>query len=332
MIQATCISPNIDAVETSLAPYEFLCACLEVEVDADGERRVGSCAASVPSPLRPLNVETSMSDNLRGVRVRDCVIGGPELVLMAGPCAVESRERIFSAAEVVAASGGRFLRGGAFKVRTAPTAFQGLGWDGWKLLRAAADAHGLLTVSEILSEDQIEDARRYVDLAQIGSRNMQNVPLLRALGRARLPVMLKRGFGCTIEEWIHAAEYVLAEGNPDVVLCERGIRTFETATRFTLDVAAVPIARRRLGLPVIVDPSHAAGKRDWVLDLTLAGVAAGADGLLIETHPDPETALSDGPQAVVLSEFNALVERARRVAEAVGRSIRQGVPLAVASC
>ncbi len=271
-----------------------------------------------------------MSDSVRAVRVRDCVLGGPELVLMAGPCAIESREQIFHAAEVVAASGARFLRGGAFKVRTSPAAFQGLGWDGWKLLREAADANGLLTISEILNEEQIEPARRYVDFAQIGSRNMQNVPLLRAVGRSRLPVLLKRGFGCTIDEWLHAAEYLLAEGNESVVLCERGIRTFETATRFTLDVAAVPIARKRLGLPVVVDPSHAAGTRDWVESLTLTGVACGADGLLIETHPDPARALSDGPQAVVLAEFPSLVEKARRVASAIGRSIPVGAAVAAA--
>jgi len=269
-----------------------------------------------------------MSDSVRTVRIRDCVIGGPELVVMAGPCSIESREQIFQAAEVVAASGARFLRGGAFKVRTSPTAFQGLGWDGWKLLREAADANGLLTVSEILDEDQIERARRYVDFGQIGSRNMQNIPLLRALGRSRMPVMLKRGFGCTIDEWLHAAEYILAEGNENVVLCERGIRTFETATRFTLDVAAVPIARKRLGLPVVVDPSHAAGTRDWVESLTLTGVACGADGLLIETHPDPDQALSDGPQAVVLKDFPALMEKTRRVAEAVGRTLPVGVGVA----
>jgi 3-deoxy-7-phosphoheptulonate synthase len=187
--------------------------------------------------------------SVRAVTIRDCAIGGPELVVMGGPCAIESREQILQAAEVVASSGARFLRGGAFKVRTSPTAFQGLGWDGWKLLREAADAFSLLTVSEILDEGQIGEARRYVDFAQIGSRNMQNIPLLRALGRSRLPVMLKRGFGCTIDEWIHAAEYVLREGNEAVVMCERGIRTFETATRFTLDVAAVPIAKKRLACP-----------------------------------------------------------------------------------
>jgi len=265
-----------------------------------------------------------MLDSVRSVTVRDCPIGGPELVVMAGPCAVETREGILAAAEKVAAAGARFLRGGAFKVRTKPSTFQGLGLRGWQLLREAADAHGLLTVSEVVAEDQIADARRYVDLAQVGSRNMQNVPLLRALGRARLPVLLKRGFGCTIDEWLHAAEYVLSEGNPDVILCERGIRTFETATRFTLDVAAVAIAHRRSGLPVVVDPSHAAGRRDWVLPLTLAGVACGGDGLLIETHPDPAAALSDGPQAVVLAEFESLVDAARGVARALGRSIPAG--------
>jgi 3-deoxy-7-phosphoheptulonate synthase len=268
--------------------------------------------------------EPAMPDNVRAVAVKGCLIGGPELVVMAGPCAVESRERIFAAAETVAACGARFLRGGAYKVRTAPTTFQGLGLEGWRLLREAASANGLLTVSEVVSEAHIDQALPYVDLAQIGSRNMQNVPLLRALGRARVPVLLKRGFGCTIDEWLHAAEYVLDEGNPDVVLCERGIRTFETATRFTLDVAAVAIAHRRLGLPVVVDPSHAAGLREWVHPLTLAGVACGGDGLLIETHPDPAAALSDGPQAVVLAEFDALVDAARGVARAVGRSIPTG--------
>jgi 3-deoxy-7-phosphoheptulonate synthase len=226
-----------------------------------------------------------MNDDVGRVTIRDCSIGGPDLVVMAGPCAIESRELIFQIAEVVAASGGRFLRGGAFKVRTAPTAFQGLGWDGWKLLREAADAFGLLTVSEILEEQQIEKAREYIDLAQIGSRNMQNTPLLKAFGRSGIPVMLKRGFGCTIEEWVHAAEYILDEGNENVLLCERGIRTFETATRFTLDVAAVPIAKARLGVPVIVDPSHAAGKRDWVECLTLSGVAPRAVDCQVRRAP-----------------------------------------------
>jgi 3-deoxy-7-phosphoheptulonate synthase len=265
----------------------------------------------------------------RRVWVKDCEIGGHELAIMAGPCAVESREQIMKAAEVVGANGARFLRGGAFKTRTAPGSFQGLGMEGMRLLREAADAHGLLTVSEILSIDTMDEVLPYVDLAQIGSRNMQNVPLLRALGRRRVPVLLKRGFGCTIDEWLHAAEYVVQGGNDGVVLCERGIRTFETATRFTLDVAAVAIAKARVGYPVVVDPSHAAGKREWVSALALAGVASGADGLLIETHPEPEKALSDGPQAVVLDRFGVLMDQARAVAEALGRGIRKGAPVPV---
>ncbi len=258
--------------------------------------------------------------SMRAVTIRDCAIGGPELVVMAGPCAVESREQIFQAAEVVSSSGARFLRGGAFKVRTSPNAFQGLGWDGWKLLREAADAFSLLTVSEILNEEQIDGARRYVDFAQIGSRNMQNIPLLKALGRSRMPVMLKRGFGCTIDEWVHAAEYILGEGNPDVVLCERGIRTFETATRFTLDVAAVPIAKKRLGLPVIVDPSHAAGQP------RLGGEPDPDRRRLRRRRPAHRDApgarrrpFPTGRRRCVLAEFPALMEKARRVAHAVGR-------------
>ena len=262
----------------------------------------------------------------RAVKVCDVTIGDEALAVMAGPCAVESREQIFAAAAVVSAHGARFLRGGAYKTRTAPNTFQGLGRKGLELLREAADAHGLLTVTEILAIEDIDASLPFIDLVQLGSRNMHNVPLLRALGRRRVPVLLKRGFGCTIDEWLHAAEYILQEGNPDVVLCERGIRTFEHATRFTLDVAAVAIAKARIGLPVIVDPSHAAGQREWVECLTLAGVASGADGLLIETHPDPDRALSDGPQAVPLSRFGDLMDAARRVAEAVGRSIPCGAP------
>jgi len=322
--QRTRVSANIDAGATRVGRVRTIThRAQNVRIDAVFERRVRSPAVADHSDTKGTSLLTT-SSSARTVSVRDCAIGGPDLVVLAGPCAIESREQIFHAAEVVAASGARFLRGGAFKVRTAPTSFQGLGWDGWKLLREAADAFGLLTVSEILNEEQIEEARRYVDLAQVGSRNMQNIPLLKALGRSRMPVLLKRGFGCTIDEWVNAAGYVLAEGNPDVVMCERGIRTFETATRFTLDVAAVPIAKRRLGLPVIVDPSHAAGHVDWVECLTLTGVACGADGLLIETHPDPAAALSDGPQAVPLAEFPELVEKARRVAHAVGRSVPAG--------
>ena len=269
--------------------------------------------------------------SVRAVRVRDCTIGGPELVMMAGPCAIESREQIQKVAEVVASCGARFLRGGAFKVRTSPTAFQGLGWDGWKLLREAADAYGLLTVSEILDEGQIEPARRYVDFAQIGSRNMQNIPLLKALGRSRMPVMLKRGFGCTIDEWIHAAEYILHEGSQDVVLCERGIRTFETATRFTLDVAAVPIAKRRLGLPVIVDPSHAAGKLDWVESSPWPESPVARTGCSSRrTRSRPRPSPTDRRRCRS-PDFPALMDKARRVAFALGRTVPSGARLAAAA-
>jgi 3-deoxy-7-phosphoheptulonate synthase len=257
----------------------------------------------------------------RIIGVKEIRIGGPDLVVMAGPCAVESREQVFAVAELIASNGAVFLRGGAFKTRTRPGTFEGLGVEGLRFLRDAADAHGLLVVSEVLSAEQVPYALDYVDLVQVGTRNMQNVPLLRALGRAALPVLLKRGFGATMDEWFSAAEYVEREGNPNVVLCERGIRTFETQTRFTLDISAVPVGRTERGLPVVVDPSHASGARQWVQPLALAAVASGADGLLVEVHPDPERALSDGPQALPPSSFPELMSSVRKVAAAVGRGI-----------
>ena len=254
----------------------------------------------------------------RVVDVKGVPIGGNELVVMAGPCAIESQEQILKVAEAVAHQGARFLRGGAFKIRTSPRAFDGLGLRGLQLLREAADAFGLLTVSEVLTCEQVEQAAGLVDLLQIGTRSMQNTPLLRAVGRSGRPVLLKRGFGSTIDEWLDAAEYILQEGNESVVLCERGIRTFETSTRFTLDVAAVPVAQTRSGLPVLVDPSHAAGDRKWVPALALAGIGAGARGLLIEVHDDPDAALSDGRQSLDVSEFAHLMSAIRAVAQAMG--------------
>jgi len=254
----------------------------------------------------------------RVVDVKGVPIGGNELVVMAGPCAIESQEQILKVAEAVAHQGARFLRGGAFKIRTSPRAFDGLGLPGLQLLREAADAFGLLTVSEVLTCEQVEQAAGLVDLLQIGTRSMQNTPLLRAVGRSGRPVLLKRGFGSTIDEWLNAAEYILQEGNESVVLCERGIRTFETSTRFTLDVAAVPVAQTRSGLPVLVDPSHAAGDRKWVPALALAGIGAGARGLLIEVHDDPDAALSDGRQSLDVSEFAHLMSAIRAVAQAMG--------------
>ncbi len=261
------------------------------------------------------------------VRVANVEFGGREIVLIAGPCAVESRAQIQAAADCAVACGAQLLRGGGYKVRTSATSFQGLGLEGYRLLHEAAAARGLLSVSEVLSGEQVDEAVPLVDVLQVGTRSMQSVPLLKAAGRSGRPVLLKRGFGSRIDEWLAAAEYILNEGNPNVVLCERGIRTFETATRFTLDVAAIPIAKERTGLPVIVDPSHASGDRRYVTALTLAGIAAGADGVMLEVHPSPEAALSDGPQSLTPDGLRALVAAAAPVAQALGRTFGRATSL-----
>ena len=249
-------------------------------------------------------------------------VGGPEVVVIAGPCAIEGEDQIEAAAEAVAAAGARMLRGGAFKPRTSPYAFQGLGEDGLRMMRAAADRHGLKVVTEVMRPNQLAVVARYAHVLQIGARNMQNFPLLQEAGRTGLPVLLKRGMAATIEEWLMSAEYVLAEGNPRVILCERGIRTFETATRNTLDLAAVPVVKQRSHLPILVDPSHGVGYRDKVTPLARAAVAVGADGLLVEAHPDPARALSDGPQSLALEGFADLMVQVRRVAGAIGRTVQ----------
>ncbi len=246
-------------------------------------------------------------------------IGGKKLALIGGPCAVESEEQIFEAARGVAAAGARFLRGGAYKPRTSPYSFQGLEEKGLPLLRQAADAYGLKVVSEIISENLIESEGQYVDMFQVGARNMQNFRLLRELGRCKIPVLLKRGIASTIDEWLDAAEYIMAGGNYNVVLCERGIRTFETATRNTLDICAVPVVKERSNLPIIVDPSHAAGKAAYIRSLSLAGIAAGADGIIVEVHPDPMNAKSDAAQQIKPDAFCALAEDIRRIAPVLGR-------------
>lgn len=255
------------------------------------------------------------------VDVDGVAVGGPEVIVMAGPCAVESEAQIEAAAEAVAAAGARILRGGAFKPRSSPYSFQGLGVDGLRMLRAAADRWGLKVVTEVMRPNQIEAVARYAHVLQIGARNMQNFPLLQEVGRAGLPILLKRGMSATVEEWLMSAEYVLAEGNPDVILCERGIRTFETATRNTLDLAAVAVVKQQSHLPVIVDPSHGVGLRDKVTPLARAAVAVGADGLMVEAHPDPPRALSDGPQSLYLDGFADLMRQVRRVAASVGRTV-----------
>ena len=257
----------------------------------------------------------------RKARVGDQVIGGERLALIAGPCAVESEDQVMQTALGVKAAGAAFLRGGAYKPRTSPYAFQGLEDEGYRILRRVADATGLKVVSEVISENQLETAAKYCDMFQIGARNMQNFRLLKAVGRSGVPALLKRGIASTIEEWLDAAEYIMSEGNCNVVLCERGIRTFETATRNTLDVSAVPVVKERSCLPIIVDPSHAAGKRRYVAPLALAGIAAGADGLMIEVHPNPKAALSDAAQQLTIPDFQGLVSQIGMVAQAVGRAL-----------
>ncbi|MBE3589850.1 MAG: 3-deoxy-7-phosphoheptulonate synthase [Firmicutes bacterium] len=260
------------------------------------------------------------------VRVGDVVFGGDEVVVIAGPCAVESREQILETAAAVRAAGARMLRGGAFKPRTSPYSFQGLEEEGLKLLAEARERTGLPVVTEVMSPEAVPLVAAYADMLQIGARNMQNFPLLRAVGRVGRPVMLKRGPSATIEEWLQAAEYILAAGNDQVVLCERGIRTFETATRNTLDLNAVPVLKEWTHLPVVVDPSHGTGKWRWVKPMALAAVAAGADALIVEVHPQPSRALSDGSQSLTPKNFEDLMREAAAVARAVGR--RLGLPAA----
>jgi len=255
------------------------------------------------------------------VSVRGVPVGGDEVVIMAGPCTIESREQVFESARAVARAGARILRGGAFKPRTSPYSYQGMGIDGWKLLREAADEFGLATVSEVMDASQIEDALPYVDLLQVGARNMQNFTFLKELGKLKTPVLLKRGLSATIEEWLLSAEYVMAGGNRDVILCERGIRTFERYTRNTLDISAIPVVEKLSHLPVVADPSHGTGHREQVAPMALAAAAAGADGLLIEVHPDPDHALCDGPQSLLPEQFGRLMDQLRIVAPAVGKRL-----------
>lgn len=250
------------------------------------------------------------------------LVGGNEVMVMAGPCSVESEEQLDAAAAAVSAAGATFLRGGAFKPRSSPYSFQGLGEEGLKLLRSAGDRYDLRVITEVMTPEHVDLIGQYTDVFQIGARNMQNFDLLRAVGRTETPVFLKRGLSATVKEWLMSAEYVMASGNPNVILCERGIRTFETSTRNTLDLSAVPVVKKRSHLPVFVDPSHGVGIRDKVLPLARAAVAVGADGLMVEVHPDPPRALSDGPQSLFFDQFTDLMQQVRLVAEAVGRTVR----------
>jgi len=255
------------------------------------------------------------------VRIGNVDIGGDQVIVMAGPCSVETRDQIERIAALIAEAGAKVIRGGAFKPRSSPYSFQGLGEEGLQLLRAAADRNGLLVISEVMDQTQIPLLATYSDIFQVGARNMQNFNLLRELGKERKPVLLKRGIAATIEELLLSAEYIMAGGNYNVILCERGIRTFETYTRNTMDISAIPVVKKLSHLPMVGDPSHGTGRRDKVAPMARAAVAAGADGLLIEVHHDPDHALSDGAQSLFPEQFRELMGQLRLIASAVGRSI-----------
>jgi 3-deoxy-7-phosphoheptulonate synthase len=255
------------------------------------------------------------------VTIGDVRVGGDEVIMMAGPCSAETEEQVEATTAAVKRAGAKVLRGGAFKPRSSPYSFQGLGEEGLRLLRAAADRHNLKLITEIMDISQLELIERYADILQVGARNMQNFHLLRELGHTKTPVLLKRGISATIEEWLLSAEYILAGGNTNVMLCERGIRTFESYTRNTFDISAIPVVQQLSHLPVLADPSHGTGKRDKVAPMARAAVAAGCDGLLIEVHSDPDHALSDGAQSLFPSQFDRLMAELRIIAPAIGRSI-----------
>jgi 3-deoxy-7-phosphoheptulonate synthase len=287
------------------------------------ERAMGTDTCHIPTYTRhdPELVSRRTKPENTVVTVNGIPIGGTEVVIMAGPCAVENEQQLFETARIVKSAGASFLRGGAFKPRTSPYSFQGLGLEGLQMLARARQETGLSVVTEVMDTRQVELVAQFSDIVQIGSRNMQNFPLLKEAGQYPKPILLKRGMMATIDEYLHAAEYILAHGNPSVILCERGIRTFESSTRFTLDLNAIPILKERTHLPVIVDPSHGTGLRSLVPTMSRAAIAAGADGLLIEVHYRPEEALCDGSQSLFPEEFGILMEELRRVAGAVGRSI-----------
>jgi 3-deoxy-7-phosphoheptulonate synthase len=249
-------------------------------------------------------------------------LGGANVLIMAGPCAVEGRQQLEESAAAISALGVRVLRGGAFKPRTSPYSFQGLGEDGLRLLRSVADEHGLLVITEVLASEDVELVARYADILQVGARNMQNYRLLQACGAADRPVLLKRGLAATIDELLQAAEYILAGGNQQVAICERGLRGFEPTVRFSLDITSLPVLKRLTSLPVVVDPSHAAGRAEYVPAIARAAVAAGADGLIVEVHPRPAEALSDGAQSLDPSAFATMMEQVVGIAAAVGRGVR----------
>ncbi|MGD9899306.1 MAG: 3-deoxy-7-phosphoheptulonate synthase [Calditrichaceae bacterium] len=278
-----------------------------------------SDAYRISAPYKLVSREFKHSNSV--IDIKGVKIGGAEAVIMAGPCSVESIEQTILVAERVSAAGAKILRGGAFKPRSSPYSFQGLGEQGLKYLREAADKFNMLVVTEVMDKDQIPLVSEYTDIIQVGARNMQNFTFIKALGTAKKPVFLKRGISATIEEWLMSAEYILSGGNQDVILCERGIRTFETYTRNTLDISAIPVVKKLSHLPVFADPSHGTGLRDKVIPMARAAIAAGADGLMIEVHPEPEKALSDGAQSLYPDQFEELMDQIRIIADVIGRKI-----------
>ncbi len=273
----------------------------------------------ITEPYKKVNRKLKAEDTI--IKIKDVEIGGDEIIVMAGPCSVESKEQVERIAKDVKKSGAKILRGGAYKPRTSPYAYQGMGEEGLQILRDAADANDMLVVSELMDKDHIEMFDKYVDIIQIGARNMQNFTLLKALGKAKSPIMLKRGFANTIQEWLMSAEYIMAHGNENVILCERGIRTYEPMTRNTLDISTIPIVKKVSHLPIIIDPSHAAGKWDYVESLSLGSVAAGCHGLIIEVHDNPECAMSDGAQSLKPKKFDDVMNNLALVAKAVGKKM-----------
>ena len=270
----------------------------------------------IPVPFKLVSRVFQPRDTV--ISVGRCAVGSEQLAIMAGPCSVEGEEQVFTVAAAVAGAGATVLRGGAYKPRTSPYSFQGLGEEGLKILRRAADAHGLAVVSEVMDAQLVELVARYADILQVGARNMQNFSLLREVGRAHKPVLLKRGLAATIEEWLMSAEHVISNGNTQVILCERGIRTFETYTRYTLDLNAIPVVKELSHLPVIVDPSHASGRRSVVPAVCRGALGVGADGLLVEVHPDPDNAQCDAAQQLHPDEFRTMMDQIRQLAAVMG--------------
>ncbi len=284
-----------------------------------GATETADPVASARKPYKLVSRDFHPDDSV--VQVGSVGFGGEKVIVMSGPCAVESREQLMATAEFMHNVGVPVMRGGAYKPRTSPYSFQGMRIEGLKMLAEARERYGVLIVTEAVDHESLANVAEWADIVQIGARNMQNFELLKAVGQCGKPVLLKRGMAATIDEWLLAAEYIAAHGNLNIILCERGIRTYETKTRNTLDISAVPVVKQLSHLPVVIDPSHAAGQWQWVTPLARAGVAAGADGLIIETHPNPAEALSDGPQSLNFRHMEELMEEVGRVARAVGRQV-----------